>query len=632
MKSWLIFFLILFTAAISYAEDDFSLCDSALSQVGLACEDLRFDQDEMANWGGDLWRLHYFTMFHKNPLKLPKYGELNLKLFSDNVKNVYSLLAWAGARIDCPIRRGLIGDQLEKYMSSDSLPQPSITQRKNVLNGNEFTMLRDKIDFFYRVIDDSSLLFTSTMKEMEKQTSRQKLFDYFTSDSEEPNYLVEDLMPYADLNRMIAGTEDIAEAVKRIADSLEVVSFPSIKTEISTPRGLIVVGTSGNDNYQYTVPPLLIIDGGGDDIYRFSGYPDKFPLTAIIDVAGNDRYLSPDTTKAGIGGAIMGMSMLVDKAGDDFYQGVNISQGAGIFGVGILMDYSGNDLYSAKTYSQGVGAFGVGILADSSGADSLYCFTLSQGAGYTKGCGLLVNYEGDDKYIADDSIILNPAQQSDKHNISLAQGFGFGKRADFIDGHSWAGGVGVLCDVQGDDYYSCGIFGQGGGYWFSVGMLLDGEGNDVYNSAWYTMGSGAHFAVGYLDDFKGNDVYNSSMNMSIGSGHDFTIGFFNEREGNDIYYATSLSLGGGNADGMGFFFDHQGDDVYHTKGGTVLGQVNPLRMGAREFLDVFGVFIDGGGNDWYDKPWPKNGTRWISPRVDTTLSINPHEIGVGIDR
>jgi hypothetical protein len=83
---------------------------------------------------------------------------------------------------------------------------------------------------------------------------------------------------------------------------------------------------------------------------------------------------------------------------------------------------------------------------------------------------------------------------------------------------------------------------------------------------------------------------------------------------------------------MGFFFDHQGDDVYHTNGGTVLGQVNPLRMGAREFLDVFGVFIDGGGNDWYDKPWPKNGTRWISPRVDTTLSINPHEIGVGIDR
>ena len=632
MKSWLIFFLIILTAAMASAEDDFGLCDSALSQVGLTCEDLRFDQDEMANWGGDLWRLHYFTMFHKNPLKLPKYGELNLKLFSDNVKNVSSLLAWAGARIDCPIRRGLIGDQLQKYEPSDSLPQPSITQRENVLSGNKFTMLRDKIDFFYRVIDDSTLLFTSAMKEMEKQTSRQKLFDYFTSDSEEPNYLVEELMPYADLNRMIAGAEDIAEVVKRVADSLEYVSFPSAKTEITTPKGLIVVGTSGNDNYQYTVPPLLIIDGGGDDTYRFSGYPDKFPLTTIIDMAGNDRYLSPDSNKAGIGGAVMGMSLLLDKSGDDFYQGVNISQGAGIFGVGILMDYTGNDIYSAKTYSQGATAFGVGILADSSGNDSLYCVALSQGLGYTRGCGLLLNYEGNDKYVAEDSIITLPAQQSDKHNTSLAQGFGFGKRADFIDGHSWAGGIGVLCDVKGDDYYSCGIFGQGGGYWFSVGMLLDGEGNDVYNSAWYTMGSGAHFAVGYLDDFKGNDVYNSSMNMSIGSGHDFTVGFFNEREGNDIYYAQSLSLGGGNANGMGFFFDHQGDDVYHAKGGTVLGQVNPLRMGAREFLDVFGVFIDGGGNDWYDKPWPKNNTRWISPRVDSTLIPNPHEIGVGIDR
>lgn len=632
MKSWLIFLLIMFTAEIASSGDDFSLCDSALSQVGLTCEDLRFDQDEMSNWGGDLWRLHYFTMFHKNPLKLPKYGELNLKLFSDNIKNVSSLLAWAGARIDCPVRRGLVADQLQKYVSTDSLPLPSIMKSKNVLKGNEYTSLRDKIDFFYRVIDDSSLLFTSAIQEMERLTSRQKLFDYFTSESEEPNYLVEELMPHADLNRMIAGAEDIAEAVKRVTDSLEYASFPTEKTEIVTPKGLIVVGTIGNDSYLYAVPPLLIIDDGGDDLYQFSDDPVKYPLSVIIDVSGNDRYFSPDSTKPGIGGAIMGMSMVVDKSGDDIYRGINVSQGSGIFGVGILMDYTGNDLYSAKSYSQGAGAFGVGILADSSGNDSLYCFTLSQGIGYTKGCGLLVNYQGDDKYIADDSIILYPGQQSDKHNTSLAQGFGFGKRADFIDGHSWAGGVGILCDVKGNDYYSCGIFGQGGGYWFSVGMLLDGEGNDVYNSAWYTMGSGAHFAVGYLDDFKGNDVYNSSMNMSIGSGHDFTIGFFNEREGNDVYYASSLSLGGGNANGMGFFFDHQGDDVYHIKGGTVLGQVNPLRMGAREFLDVFGVFIDGGGNDWYDKPWAKNGTRWISPRVDTTLSINPHEIGVGIDR
>jgi hypothetical protein len=125
MRSLLILALVAFTTVITRAEDNFSLCDSALSLVGLTCEDVRFDQDEMANWGVDLWRTSYFTMFHKNPLKLPKYGQLNLQYFSENVRNITALLSWAGARIDCPVRRGLVGDQLVKYMPSDSVPKLS---------------------------------------------------------------------------------------------------------------------------------------------------------------------------------------------------------------------------------------------------------------------------------------------------------------------------------------------------------------------------------------------------------------------------------------------------------------------------------------------------------------------------
>jgi len=142
MKSCLVVSLVLFTVSVAVA-DDFSLCDSVLSQVGMTCEEIRFDQDEMANWGGDMWRTNYFTMFHKNPLKLPKYGQLHLKRFSDNVTNITQLLSWAGARVDCPVHRGLIGDQLEKYTSyPDSIPKPSITRDKKVLRGKEFTVVR----------------------------------------------------------------------------------------------------------------------------------------------------------------------------------------------------------------------------------------------------------------------------------------------------------------------------------------------------------------------------------------------------------------------------------------------------------------------------------------------------------
>jgi len=631
MKSILILPLVLFTTVLA-AADDFNLCDSALSQVGMTAEEIRFDQDEMANWGGDLWRTNYFSMFHKNPFKLPKYSQLNLQTFSDDVTNITAVLSWAGSRVDCPVRRGLIGDQLEKYVNyPDSIQKPSITRDKNILIGKEFGPLRDNIDLFHSIVNDTSHLFINAIDEINKRISRQRLFDYFVGENEEYENLVEELVPTVDFNRLLAGAQDIAEAVKRMADSLAYVRFPEKKMEIITEEGLIVVGTAGNDIYEYPVPPLLIVDGGGDDTYHFSGYPEKYPLSAIIDVSGNDRYVSTDTTKPGIGGAVSGMSVVIDKTGDDYYQGTTITQGCGIFGVGILLDNEGDDTYAAESYSQGCGAFGVGIMADSSGNDSLYCVVLSQGFGYSKGCGLLINYEGDDKYIAEDDTIINPSSQTKEHNASLAQGVGFGKRADYIDGHSWAGGVGILCDLKGDDYYSAGLFAQGCAYWFSVGMLLDGEGDDSYKGVWYVQGSGAHFAVGYLDDFGGNDSYHATMNMAIGAGHDFTIGYLNERGGNDIYNAPNLSLGGGNANGIGIFHDHSGDDVYTTQGGTTLGRANVSKKGPREFLHVFGIFIDGGGNDKYNEPYAKSNTRWISPKTDPE-GTNPYEIGVGIDR
>ncbi|MGB2769772.1 MAG: hypothetical protein WBC88_08620 [Candidatus Zixiibacteriota bacterium] len=625
-------FALIWLMATAVAADDFSLCDSALSQIGLTCEEVRFDQDEMANWGGDLWRTHYFTMFHKDPLKLPKYGELNLKRFSNDVTDITRLLSWAGARVDYTVYRGLIGDQLEKYTTyPDSVLKPSITKDKNVLTGKEFGPLRNNIDLFYSIVDDTSHLFINAVNEMDQRISRQNLFEYFVEENEEYDQVIEEVASTADFNRLYAGAQDIAEAVRRMADSLEFASFPARKTEIITDRGLIVVGTSGRDDYEYSEPPLLIIDGGGNDTYRFSGYPEKYPLSAIIDLSGNDNYVSSDTTQPGIGGALMGMSVLVDKAGDDYYEGTTITQGCGIFGVGILLDYQGDDTYVAESYSQGCGAFGVGIMADSSGNDSLYCVVLSQGFGYSKGCGLLINYEGDDKYVAEDDTVIHPASQTEEHNASLAQGVGFGKRADYIDGHSWAGGVGILCDVKGDDVYSAGLWAQGTAYWFAVGMLLDGGGDDSYSGIWYVQGSGAHFAVGYLDDFGGNDSYNATTNMAIGAGHDFTVGYLNERGGNDTYDVPNLSLGGGNANGIGIFHDHSGDDVYTTHGGTTLGRANVSKKGPRELLHVFGIFIDGSGNDTYNEENAKNNTRWISPKTDPE-GKNPYEIGVGIDR
>jgi hypothetical protein len=221
MKTLLALSLVLF-CAVSTSADDFSMCDSALSQVGMTFEQIRFDQDEMANWGGDLWRTKYFTMFHKDPLKLPRYGQLNLKRLSDNATNTTALLSWAGARIDCPVHRGLIGDQLEKYTTyPDSIPKPSITTYKNVLQAKEFTLLREMIDFFYSIADDSNHLFVRAIENINERISRQGLFDYFVvEETQEYDRLIEEIAPTVDFSRLFGGAQDVAEAVRRMACSL----------------------------------------------------------------------------------------------------------------------------------------------------------------------------------------------------------------------------------------------------------------------------------------------------------------------------------------------------------------------------------------------------------------------------
>jgi len=83
---------------------------------------------------------------------------------------------------------------------------------------------------------------------------------------------------------------------------------------------------------------------------------------------------------------------------------------------------------------------------------------------------------------------------------------GLRRRGDGSDGHNWAGGLGALIDVDGDDHYEAGNFSMGLGYWYGTGLLWDGGGNDEYKSVYFTQGSGAHFAIGALIDESGDEL------------------------------------------------------------------------------------------------------------------------------
>lgn len=456
-----------------------------------------------------------------------------------------------------------------------------------------------------------------------------------------------DEMSKLDLAYLFAAGQDMTAAVQEATQLLaNVSSSAQYAWSLSTKWGDIVL-TGGTPTETNGRKILLMIDTGGDDTYI--NCPTQVDashwLSILIDTDGNDKYLSQpslaktsvretaarngDRNNRGPGLAHFGITILMDTKGDDLYRSLSPAFGAGIFGVGVLVDRAGSDTYDAYADSIGFGKFGLGILEDVEGADRYSGFTQTQGVGLPGGVGWLLDRGGDDVYVAENELIDFPSPQTAEHNVSMSQGAGNGVRLDYINGRSQAGGVGLLFDLGGNDKYSCGVFGQGVGYWSGVGALWDRGGNDEYTGTWYAQGSAAHFGIGYLRDSGGDDVYRGLINMTQGAGHDFSLGMLIDDMGNDEYSSNSLALGGGNANGFGVFLDLAGNDKYSVTGSAVLGQANlPPEGSLRQVALTLGLFYDGAGNDTYPPKyeWAKNGAR------GTTAPVSKVTAGIFFDR
>lgn len=415
--------------------------------------------------------------------------------------------------------------------------------------------------------------------------------------------------------------------------------------ELETTWGVIRL-TGGGDTSHADRPTLLIIDTAGNDTYL--NCPSNSSagnwVSVVIDTKGDDKYLSDPGlaatqvadfanrktggAKPGPGGALFGVVCLADLAGTDLYRSHRPAFGSARFGFAVHEDEEGDDTYDAYADSEGFATFGVGLLEDHSGVDTYRCFSTSQGSAGVHGTGALIDRAGNDTYEANEKTIDFPSPQSAEHNTSLAQGASIGRRADYTDGHSLAGGVGLLFDASGDDRYSCGVFGQGVGYWQGVGLLWDAAGKDSYLGQWYVQGASAHFALGYLEDSSGNDTYIAKMNMAQGAGHDFSVGWLIDRDGDDVYQAPNLSLGAGNANGMGVFLELLGNDSYQSSGVTLGKAAEASPTGLRSRALCLGVFMDMQGDDKYPElAWTKNNTRTANW---TAKQVSPEESQSGV--
>jgi len=378
------------------------------------------------------------------------------------------------------------------------------------------------------------------------------------------------------------------------------------------PLGKVIIDGTGNSNYsddEY----CLIFDCGGDDTYGKNvagnaSYNNGFSV--CIDLWGDDTYNSGATNQQGLGGSRHGTAVLWDVHGNDDYTGYDLSQGCGNWGVGILCDSEGTDTYNIDGIGQGAGYGGIGLLIDESGDDRYDTYHYAQGFGFLKGFGALIDMQGDDIYQANLTDIKYPSAQDAAHNSSMSQGCGFGLR---LDGYYTflSGGVGVMVDGGGNDYYETDIMGTAFAYWYCSGIIADyGDGNDEYRGYWYNVAGTAHYGSSIIFEYGGNDYYKCVASVGVGGAHDFSNSFLLDYNGDDTYDGSNYSLGGGNECGTGFCIDWNGTDTYNVDSEPSLGGGN---FSTGRNRDSWGIFIDMGGTvDTYnDGSWPAdNDAKW----------------------
>ncbi len=641
-------------------ESDAAAFAPVLAKAGLRRDQIRIDPRDVEMFGGGPYRTTTWQVFMDDPFKVPSYTERMREGLAAPERGFVGPLNFAFGRVGAAPRRDLLGDPNAAAAKAAAAPDALLAAIRAVrataraagtpdLPAEEADLaercaavpaeLAEPMAFLLRVVAAAHRHHTLAFRALSRTEQEQlagaapRLASITRQASPDEARFVEEALARVDLAYLAACAGDLALAAAGAANKLRTYAGPrNLSFAAETPWGPVRVYGDGEDRIPLDLRPLLVIDLGGNDVYECGGSalgPDR-PVSILLDLAGDDRYESPPGAPGSFGAGVLGCGFLIDLAGNDVYRGEEFTQGCGLFGAGALWDAGGDDAYHCLAYGQAAAFAGAGVLVDTAGKDTYDCLSFSQAYGYTLGGGVLVDHAGDDTYTANDTEIRNPSAQSKEHNVSMAQGCGFGKRADYLDGHSLAGGVGILVDHAGNDRYRCGVFGQGCGYWYGCGFLLDGGGDDEYHGVWYAQGAPAHFAIGVLADAAGNDRYTATMNMAQGAGHDFSLGMLIDGAGDDVYKAPNLSLGGGNDNGIGIFWDRAGNDRYEVGKSITLGAAR-ISGGAslRREMRCLGLFLDGGGTDTYALPYPGDGKTW--GMADAGYVPSGGEYGAGVD-
>jgi len=590
--------------------------ESGLKTRGVAAKYLRFEQyaasrlDATAGryTGSELTgncRLRWYDYLLRHPLEAPAAAEKFTRELHKNVlthhHGLAQALAMVAPRMDLPRREPAVFPPITSPQQALDAVKSALVDTQALFAAALGTLSRSEIRELQTSLVPVMVTQNRVGHTLQDRGTGRRMCDLLEKMDRDA--------VWACAERLVVLTDpELLKQLRQLPDDAKLtvdgVTGPLV-ARISTPAGAILIGGKGSNVYQLDrlADVACVIDLGGNDGYVDGTTSLQRPVLVLIDLDGNDIYRS---AKPGVqGAAVLGVSMVLDLAGDDKYQAQDVAQGSAIGGVGILIDYAGSDEYLGLRRVQGHALGGIGLLIDRGGHDDYRAAMWAQGFGAPLGFGMLDDVEGNDHYFCGgqwpDSYEETPGLEG------WGQGVGAGIR------QVANGGIGVILDGSGDDVYEFDYLSHGGGYWCGVGFARDFGGNDqrLITRTSYARGGrtepkfqrfgcgwGCHYAVGFCIDDAGNDVYEGTI-MGTGMAWDCAIGFLFDFGGDDRYEAAGgLTQGTGAQASLGVLFDYNGDDNYRGYG---QGYASP----SITYHDMpgcggnFSFCIDYGGKDTY---------------------------------
>ena len=376
-----------------------------------------------------------------------------------------------------------------------------------------------------------------------------------------------DLMEKMDRSAMLTAAEalvpltdpDLLDQLKNYPDSGNVTVAGvtgHVVAKIETPAGAIIIG--GKEPNTYHLDSLgdvaLVIDLGDENTYHDGTVSINRPLLVNINLGGSNVYRS--AKPAVQGGAILGVSMIVNAEGGNHYDANDLAQASAIGGVGIIVEFGGKNTYRGVRRVQGQAVGGLGIIISHGGSNSYHAAMWGQGLGGPLGFGIIDDIQGNDHYYLG-GLYTNSYKPETPGYEGFGQGVGAGIR------QVACGGVGMLLNGGGHNVYEFDYLSHGGGYWCGLGFARDFGGyskrliarknyygGDRTESLYQRFGCGwgCHYAQGFCFDDKGHSTFEGTI-MGSGMGWDCSVGALCVFGGDNHFEAANSLVQGCGAQG-----------------------------------------------------------------------------------